>query len=112
LAAAGESYRLKIEVLEAAPHSFLNYDVFLKLAPVFHSVSAFIDLPDARNRLCHVGKNDILSDPEQTYTLVIHKTMWITYRTTVLFAVHQIFISSSRPTCFPSCPGQPPELHA
>jgi hypothetical protein len=48
LAAAGESYRLKIEGLDAASRSFLNYDVLLKLAPVFHSVSTFIDLRDAR----------------------------------------------------------------
>lgn len=53
------------------------------------------------------GKTDILSDWNQTYTLVIHKTLWITPWITTLFDVRRFLITPRRanpPNCYPSKP--------
>ena len=65
------------------------------------------------------GKTDILSDWNQTYTLVIHKTVWITPWITTLLDVRRFLItpqSENSTNCYPSKPrsmqGPTPELCA
>ena len=52
------------------------------------------------------GKTDILSDWNQTYTLVIHKTVWITQWITTLFDVRRFLITpqsvQNAPNCYPA----------
>ena len=65
------------------------------------------------------GKTDILSDWNQTYTLVIHKTVWITQWITTLFDVRRFLITpgcakphTSYPALSPSMQGFAPRLCA
>ena len=51
------------------------------------------------------GKTDILSDWNQTYTLVIHKTVWIRQWITTLFDVRRFLITPQRrktANCYPA----------
>jgi hypothetical protein len=96
IAAVDESYRLK----NVAFGTWLGFlasigtSFFLRTCVDLHCSGFFrvFVMPNAKSR--H-GKADILSDLEQTYTLLINKTLWITDGTTVLFAVCGFFITRS-----------------
>jgi hypothetical protein len=63
--------------------------MFLRGACSRPSSASFVHRP----LLFPTGKTDILSDPEQTYTLVIHKTLWIRGWITALFNVRRFLIT-------------------
>jgi len=63
--------------------------MFLRGACSRPSSASFVHRP----LLLPTGKTDILSDPEQTYTLLIHKTLWIRGWITALFNVRRFLIT-------------------